>query len=363
MEQIGRDREETSIVDKHNSNRTITIKINGNERQILDSPIQEDNHNDRVTNEPVESIKLESFSEVAASGEAVEESFDWILPESDDADEIEEYIIAKQPKSKQKSSFPILKKQLKKQNVGPLKSIFTSVLLAIIIGTSFGFLVLKLVISDAKVEAPAIVIPEETTTEKKDPVNTSQQQQLQLKPIDTFIIQGGVFSSVDSAKIEEQKLKQKGIPTQVIEDNGKAILVLGVADSIVNAKAIASSLKASGIEVFAKPYSLPGKELQELTQVEVTLLNEAPVFYQELSSLIASGLISAAIDDKTLTKHKNFLASIDKKEIKSAKIEQLRVDLIAAISKLEEYKQQPKASVINNAQQHLLSFMGVYYTL
>ncbi|HYK74640.1 MAG TPA: SPOR domain-containing protein [Pseudoneobacillus sp.] len=346
-------------MDKQNSNRTITIKINGNERQILDFPIKENIQNDRVITETVESVEADTLSEVAA-GEAVEESFDWILPESSE-DEIEEYIIAKQPKGKQKSSLPTLKKQLKKQNIGPVKSIFTSVILAIIIGTSFGFLVLKLVISDAKVEEPVTTITEETTTEKNDPVVTTQL--LQLQPIDTFIIQGGVFSSVDSAKIEEQKLKQKGVPTQIIEDNGKAILVLGVADSIENAKAIASNLKASGIEVFAKPYTLPGKELQELTQVEATLLKDASTIYQQLSMLIAGGMVTSAIDENTLAQQKRFLASIDKQEIKSAKIEQLRVDLIGVVTKLEEFKQQQKDPLINDAQQHLLAFIGVYFTL
>ncbi|WP_442595247.1 hypothetical protein [Neobacillus sp. D3-1R] len=355
-------------MDKHNNNRTITIKINGNERQVLDHPSQEDKQIDRVMNTPadskesVEPIELDTLTEVAA-GEAVEESFDWILPETND--EIEEYIIAKQPKpkAKEKGNVPTLKKQLKKQNVGPFKSIFTSVLLAIIIGTSFGFLVLKLVISDAKVEAPAISVDEETSTEKKDPVSTSELQQLQLQPIETFIIQGGVFSSVDSGKIEAQKFQQKGIPAQIIEDNGKAILVLGVADTIENAKAIGSTYKANGMDVFPKPYPIPGKDLQELTQGEAAFLNGAPGIYQSLASLIAGGMVTMTIDEDTLAKQKSLIANVDKQEIKSAKIEELRVQLESAITKLEEYKQQQKASVLNDAQQHLLTFMGTYFSL
>jgi stage II sporulation protein B len=374
MEQIGRDREEILVMDKPKNSRTITIKINGNERDYNETSKMEEMEPNLVNEivepqpetepHPKESTRVDSFSEVAASQEAIDESFDWILPEVQDDDEIDEYIIAKKPQViKKKSSIGSLKKTLQKQNTGPVKSLFVSILLAILIGTSFGFVVLKLVISDSqiKVETPLATVPEETA--KGNEQSLGEIQQLALEPIDTYIIQGGVFSSVDSAKLEEQKVKEMGIPTQIIESNGQAILVLGIADSIENAKSIATGYKDKGIDVFAKPYSLPGKEVEELTAVEANLLKESKDFYNALASLMASGMFSEQLDKAAITELKNFVGSIDRQEIKNLKIEQLLVDLGSALTKLEAFSWNPTQSTLVDVQQHLLSFIGTYYTL
>jgi stage II sporulation protein B len=362
MEQIGRNREEFWGMDNQRRNRTITIKINGNERKY-----KEETGNVVVESQPeiresTLSTEFDGFTEVAATQEAADESFDWILPNDDD-DEIEEYIIAKQPveKKKKNNSTSILKKSLqKKQPSGPIKSLLFSILLAVVIGTSFGFLVLKLVISEAKVEQ-VTTIPQKTITDKEFPVGATGA--LQLQPINTYIVQGGVFSSVDSANIEAEKVRQKGVPAQIIEANGQAFLFLGLADSIDKAKAIGTSMKENDIEVFAKAYSLPEKGLNELTSTEVNLLKEIEVVYQSLSSLASSAMLSEAMDEKVLLKQVDFLLSIDKKEIKSTKIEQLRLDLVGAIEKLSAYNQQKNHSLVIEAQQHLLSFIRTYFTL
>jgi stage II sporulation protein B len=362
-------------MDKPKNSRTITIKINGNERDYNETSKMEEMEPTLVNEivepqpetqpHPIESTRVDSFSEVAASQEAIDESFDWILPElQDDNDEIDEYIIAKKPQvNKKKSSIGSLKKTLQKQNTGPVKSLFVSILLAILIGTSFGFIVLKLVISDSqiKVETPLATVPEETA--KGNEQSAGEAKQLALEPIDTYIIQGGVFSSVDSAKVEEQKVKQMGIPTQIIEGNGQAILVLGIADSIENAKSIATGYKDKGIDVFAKPYSIPGKEIQDLTAVEANLLKESKDFYNALASLMASGMFSEQLDKAAITELKNFVGSIDRQEIKNLKIEQLLVDLGSALTKLEAFSGNPTQSTLVDVQQHLLSFIGTYYTL
>jgi stage II sporulation protein B len=351
-------------MENQRSNRTITIKINGNERKYKEETrnVVVDSQTEII--DSALSTEFDGFTEVAATQEAADESFDWILPNDDD-DEIEEYIIAKQPveKKKKNNSTSILKKSLqKKQPSGPIKSLLFSILLAIIIGTSFGFLVLKLVISEAKVEVNQVTtIPQETTSDKKNTVGTTGA--LQLQPINTYIVQGGVFSSVDSANIEAEKVRQKGVPAQIIEVNGQAFLFLGLADSIDKAKAIGTSMKENDIEVFAKAYSLPEKDLNELTSMEENLLKEIELVYQSLSSLASSAMLSESIDEKVLLKQEDFLLSIDKKEIKSTKIEQLRLDLAGAIEKLSAFNKQKNHSLVIEAQQHLLSFISTYFTL
>lgn len=353
-------------MEKERSNRTITIKINGNEREFREATRIEEVEPQRETIESAHSTEIDGFSEVAASQQAADESFDWILPVEDHDDEIEEYIIAKQPvEKKKKNNISVLRKSLqKKQHSGPVKSLFFSIFLAIIIGTSFGFLVLKLVISEAKVDVDQVstVIPsQDSVTDKKDPIGANGE--LQLQPINTYIVQGGVFSSVDSAKIEVERVKQLGVPAQIIENNGQAFLFLGLADSIDKAKAIGSGMKEDGIEVFAKAYSLPEKDLTELTTTEAKLLNEIGTVYQSLAALASNGMLAESIDSNALQAQKDFLLSIDKQEIQNAKIEQLRLELAGSIEKIAAYQQQKNNALIVEAQQHLLSFIATYFTL
>lgn len=350
-------------MDKPNNNRTITIKINGNERKYKEKiqPQEEKIVENEIEETPTE---FDSQLEIAASQEAIEESFDWILPEKDD--EIDEYIIAKPQQVMKKSSVPSLKKHLHNQKSTPIKSVFLSILMAIVIGTSFGFVVLKLVISDGTVteEAPVTTNPQETPTnnESNTPSNASTES-IALTPIDTFIIQGGVFSTVESGKIEQQKVLEKGVPAQVIENNGQAILVLGVADSIANAKAIGAVLKENGIDMFAKPYSLPGKELKGLTTTESSLLNAAPGLYGTLVSLSSSGTLTESLDTNLLNEQKALLQTIDKTKLQSEKLQQLYLELEGAITKLENFNEQKQKSLITESQQHLLTVLHLYSTL
>ncbi|MHC0037479.1 SPOR domain-containing protein [Pseudoneobacillus sp. C159] len=351
-------------MENQRSNRTITIKINGTEREFSEDlqenavePSAESLHSSHS------SEYKESFLEVAAAEQAADESFDWILPNHDDeSDEIEEYVIAKKPVEKKRNNILSLKKNLKgKQGSGPIKSILFSIALAILIGTSFGFLVLKLVISEAKVENEVTTIPENTSPTKQTPAGATVP--LQLGAFETYIVQGGVFSSMESAKVEEQRFKGQGIPAQIIESNGQAILVVGLADSIENAKAIGGEMKAMGMDVFAKPYSVPEKDLKDLTTVEVGLLEKVGTLYQSLATLSAKGMLAKPVDGTILQELNKFLLTIDKQDIKSIKIEQMRKDLVTSIEKLTAYTQQPQHTLAVEAQQHLLTFIGTYFSL
>jgi stage II sporulation protein B len=383
---LDENRREFSTMEIRKSNRTITVKINGNERDyreetrnnVVEFPnIEEEaNHHSKearkmkVDLEPElldsdTTDKYEGLTEVAASQEAVDESFDWILPEESD-DDIDEYIIAKQPADKKKkSNLSILKKSLpKKHDAGPIKSVLFSILLAIIIGTSFGFLVLKLVITE-KVQVDQTINPtaEETnSTDSKSPA-ASANGSLQLAAMETYIIQGGVFSTMESAKIEEARMKQLGVPAQIIENNGQAFLFLGTADSLEKAKSIGALMKANGIEVFAKAYTLPEKSLTKLTETEAKLLSELEGVYQITAALAADGMLNAPFNDAQLNSSKELLLGVDKQEIQSAVIEQIRLDLVGAIEKIETYQKDKNESSLIAAQQHLLSVMNSYFSL
>jgi stage II sporulation protein B len=359
MEQIGRDRKEIYKVDIKRRNSTITIKINGNEHSYKEEIESDDRVGEAyLIEEPILKEELDVYSEMAASQQAVEdESFDWILPEQSEND-IAEYKVVKSPVDTKKK----LQKTLKKQSFGPVKSILSSVLLAVVIGTSLGLVVLKLVISDTpskeEVVAPALG---ETVPEKNDASGPTQQ--LILEPLQTYIVQGGVFSTVDSAQLMEQSVKQKGLPAQIIENNEQAILILGAADTIERAKGIANVLMEKEVEVFAKSYTLSEKTLTNLTDTEISLLKNISSTYQSLSAIASSGWTLGSIDETEIAKHKSYIQSIQKEEIESDLIASLLLNLEGAATKLESYQSKPTETLLVEAQQYLLTFIKNYLSL
>ena len=96
------------------------------------------------------------FETAAAKDPIDDESFDWIIPESAEQD-IQEYKIVgshNQKKSKKPVTFSTFSK---KRNGSLVKSILVTILFAVLIGTSFGVLMLKLVNNDSS--KPAVIEP------------------------------------------------------------------------------------------------------------------------------------------------------------------------------------------------------------
>ncbi|MCM3116751.1 hypothetical protein M3610_15845 [Neobacillus sp. MER 74] len=371
-----RKREEYGFVDKPNNGNTIKIKLNGENPPIQEVPSKNEVESNsdpipRVIKINTEHTESESESDVnsetAASQESVDESFDWIIPESSDKD-IGELKIIPSPTSK-KTSLPKITSftsNIKKKNGRPLGSILISAAFAILIGTTIGVVMLKLVIT-SPTEKTVTTVPTEVTDNPASSNNTKTAEakntsSASISQLTTYVIQGGVFSSDSGAKATSDNLSSKNVPSQTVEMDGKYFLFLGVADSIEGAKALGAQYKEDGIEdVFAKPLLLDEKKFSGITDKEKTFLKAVPTIYRTISLTTSNALVTKELSEdasKVLSEIEAPLKTV----VKNEKIKDLKAELVSANEKVKAFQESKEVKNLSDAQQHLLKFMSVYFS-
>ncbi|CAM3458000.1 hypothetical protein GCM10009865_35540 [Aeromicrobium ponti] len=353
-------------MDKPNNGKTITIKINGKDR-----PFQEKNEEkQKETWKPKDLERKENNEETeffasiqTAAAKEADDSFDWILPEETENSEIKEFKVATPPKPPAKKGFSTLAKNFKRKNKqGFLTSIFLAVFFAVLLGISFGFIMLKLVFTD---QAAETVTPPVTET----PAVSGEQagtETASLDPLATFVVQGGVFSNNEAAKQIQEANAQKGANSHLIEMGGQTFLYLGVSDSIEHAKEMGADLKSKGIDVFAKEITFDAKSIEGLNAVEKKLLEMAPSLYHTLSAGAASAAVEKSIPAGLLEDIKKQSANLNELQadkIKNQELISIKEELENASKQMDAFQQSGDAASAGKVQQHLLAFLAAYQSL
>jgi stage II sporulation protein B len=363
-------------VDKLASNKTITIKINGENRSFQEEIVNQDTFTKNINFEheqiPVNSWtdspqkKQESFKEAAASQEIVEESFDWVLPEPSES-EINEYKFAKPAQSKKNAKKKLTMSSItsaRKKN-GIFKSLLFSILFAVLIGISFGILMLKLVVVDHSKEAA--IETSAQVNKIKSPVTSSSQIDVTLKAYTAFVVQGGVYSTKAAANGISNLAISKGAPSEIIETEGKNFLFLGLADSIDRAKNLGDFYKQNGVaDIWAKSFPVPEKTFTAVNQDEKNFLDMAQSLFQMLSEVTSNAIVNQTIPNESLnsiTKTESDLIGMESGKFKNTKIKNLKSELVSAMSQVKNYQKSNDKQEIIKAQQHLLKYFSLYYSL
>lgn len=339
-------------MDKRQNGKTITIKINGNEQ-----PFREDTSSETI-------LPLETFSsnETAATQEAAEESFDWILPENDHQDEIAEYRIVNQPTKKAKNKTINPKPSWGKNNNTHIKSIVFSVFFALLLGTSIGVLMLKLVINDQTEAVEKAATTPVNGSEKPTPTETVDKSAFLLHPISTFIVQEGVYSTKEGANTALESAKLKGVPTAIIEKDGKSLLILGVAGSIDHAKSLGATYKVKDVAFFAKALEVPERPLADVSASEKKVMETAAAFYQSLT--VAASYTASEMPAELIGKlddyEKQWSALNDDEG--NVKVKGMKKELLGASTAAKTFSKSKKESDYLKLQQHLLSFVALYHS-
>ncbi|QED48793.1 SPOR domain-containing protein [Cytobacillus dafuensis] len=360
------------MVNRPDKERTITIKINGNQRSYEENKIpenklnQEDLENDRLIVDEDQKVNFDYFSsnEAAATKETTDDdNFDWILPEDTfEQPDLVEYKIATQSKKSNKKGLSAFGSSLKKNNRnGLLTSVFITVFFAILLGTSFGIIMLKLVKTENTTETELPVIAEPAPEEKEEGSET-----VFIKPLSTFVIQGGVFSTVESAKQVQEDYIQKGIPSQIIEMNEQAVLYLSVANSIEDAKELGQQLKGKDIEVFAKPVTFEEKSINGLLPEEKKFIEAAPFIFEIMTAGATEAAVDNSISEETLNnieKQAAILKAIKTDQFKDEGIISLKSELDLAYAQLKAYSESNDSNVLTKLQQHLLRVLSTFQSI
>jgi stage II sporulation protein B len=357
-------------VDKPNKGNTITIKLNGENQSYQEETSKEAGKANSDAIPKV--IKINShlsesdvLLETAASQESVDESFDWIIPESSEND-IEEFKIAPSQTGK-KTGLPKIAtftSNTKKKNDRPLGTILISAVFAILIGTTIGVVMLKLMITGPTektvVTEPTVAIEKPVTTDSKP--TAGKGTSAVIDQLTAYVIQGGVFSSDAGAKEISANLASKGVPSQLVDMDGKYYLFLGVAESIETAKSLGTQYKENGIEdVFSKPLLLDEKKFTDISEKDKTLLKALPTIYQTLSLTTSTALVTKSVPEDASKALKGVEEQL-KNSVKNEKVKDLKAELVSANNKVKAFQKSKDEKNLSDAQQHLLNYLSLYFS-
>ena len=357
-------------MDKPNKGNTIKIKLNGeNTKFEEEAPKMEPEVSSNTTTKVIKinpaPTESDSYLETAAAQESVDESFDWIIPESSDNDLVE-YKIATTTNTKKngpKKNISFSSNSIKK-NGRPLGSIFVSATFAILIGLTIGIFMLKMVTEPSKKVATVPAVVEETGGTGTTTTTTGKTTTAVIEQLTAYVIQGGVFSSKDGAKATADQITEKGIPSQLVEMSGKQYLFLGVADTIEMAKSLGTQYKEHGVEeVFAKPLLVDEKKVADVSEKEKAFLEGAPTIYQALSIVTSSAMVTKSIPEESTKTLTALGEQLKVSGLKNENVKKLHAELVDADAKIKEFQKSKDEKNLSAAQQHLLNFLSVYYSM
>ncbi|MBM4762440.1 SPOR domain-containing protein [Bacillus sp. B15-48] len=269
--------------------KTITIKINGQERSNMHDKAEIES-SPQKGNESTSAPKITAWNETAASKESADDHFDWVLPDPTAVDENNKKISSKPQDAKVKQK-PFRLPAIKKMGNQPpfLTRILLNVALAVVVGLGFGLIILNTVTSKPQEGVQPNITPPSSEVPANSDTATGE-----LAASSTFVVQGGVFSTKEAADRGVESLAGKGIHAQSVPSNGNYALLLATAPTLEDAKTVAAELESKGAEVFAKPYELPEKNLQNINAQESGVLTNAAELFTLLSAGISANSDSAS---------------------------------------------------------------------
>jgi stage II sporulation protein B len=328
-------------MDKPADQGKMTIKINGKEKSFAD--------NGEIT------TKLQS----AAASEQDKENFDWVLPEPvESLSETKKEVSDLSSVKKKAASFTFgshLGKSSKLDRSFFLKAPVLALLFAVLCGTSLGYIVLKTITADEQTAATSPVqpiIPAGNSTSQAIPTLNGE--------LTVYFVQGGVFSTEDSAKLVQQQVVEKGLPAEIFQVDGQFYLFLGVAGSLEESKQLAVFLKTYGVDVYWKEMAVKPASA-EADEKEMKTISKLTSIYESLVKSSSGLLVGKTASATNETKAKEIEAiKAEAKEAADTNIITTANDLAASAELLRQYESSGEQAQLLLAQQKLLVFLQNY---
>ncbi|WP_077621357.1 SPOR domain-containing protein [Sediminibacillus massiliensis] len=142
----------------------------------------------------------------------------------------------------------------KKRKLSPLFKVFLFAAgSALLIGVTLGFIMLRLFAGIDSADKTADNSLSGTAT-ASDLASDASNQEFMIPALSAFVIQGGVFSTLEKAEEYQQLFASSDFPSIVWKRDGQFYLFAGAAATEQAAKEEASALTAAGIDVYVKKW-------------------------------------------------------------------------------------------------------------
>ena len=144
-----------------------------------------------------------------------------------------------------------------------IKPLTIAISLALIIGTIFGFIMLKIfgTIDNGMISrGNNPIVSVENSSEKE---NTKKDlMKAELPGVQAYILQGGVFSSKENAEKFADDFQGHGIMTMIWKRDNEFFLILGLSNSLKEANKMAANIEKNNLDVFVKEWKTPTREIK-----------------------------------------------------------------------------------------------------
>ncbi|KAA0549241.1 hypothetical protein FZW96_04835 [Bacillus sp. BGMRC 2118] len=269
----------------------VTIKINGKERSFYETTSENQIEEtkivpDRTVEKDHETFKMVDIDEVlakeeiAAANQEDEDEFDWVLPQQPVRDHTlhRESIVNIDDLRKKKTptitSFKV-GSTFKKKNKDsfPLKTLLLSIISALVVGTCFGMVVLRMFTGETIPVATNQTQQVEKEATGKEPSNEGKgaadvpKESFTVPALDVFLVQGGAFSNETAATPILEEIKNKGFAGTTVNINDKHFLFLGIGFTKEMSTAMSIPYNEQGQETYVKTISTPEKNVSDNPEV------------------------------------------------------------------------------------------------
>ncbi|MBM6619750.1 hypothetical protein [Bacillus suaedaesalsae] len=356
----------------------VTIKINGKERSFFEATSETEKVEKKsVREKPIETdyeeeLTIVDIDEVLAKEEIAaanqeEDEFDWVLPKQPVRDHTfnRESIVDIDDLRKKKTptitSFTVGSSFKKKKNkeAYPLKTLLLSIVSALVVGTCFGMVVLRMFTGETIPVATNQTEQVEKATPGKGSENDGKgagevnKESFTAPSLDVFLVQGGAFSSETQATPIMEELKNKGFASTSMSIDGNHFLFIGIGFTKEIGTAISKPYNEQGQDTYVKSISTPEKNVTADPEV----LKARQLFDQLLSYTTNKySSTTQAIEWAEITKAAETLKKSDEQSSSASYISAVK----DAYEKAASYESSGDTKDFWSTQQTLLTCYQIY---
>ncbi|GAA0334000.1 hypothetical protein GCM10008967_25950 [Bacillus carboniphilus] len=294
----------------------------------------------------LENVKLET----AATSEEADADFDWILPEVEPEPKTFKQATGIKQKGGRKKTSP------SSRNVfHTFGSLIFSIAFAVGLGIAFGLILLKFISVE---EAPAVVQANNPTPQTEQPSNNGSLGSALLPSFTSYVIQGGIFSSKESANTLVGQLNEKSIPSEVVlMEDGNYYVFLGLASNEQEAKRIAEIYKGQGVEVYAKALTLNEMTIEQLDSTSAAVFNQGATIMPTLVDVAGKVALGQSVPQDTLSTITGVANSFNEVTVQEPIVQTVTQIILQSSGALQNYAQTNNMSQANAIQDALLSYI------
>ncbi|MDF0726765.1 hypothetical protein PY093_08550 [Cytobacillus sp. S13-E01] len=350
----------------------ISIKINGKERKFKENKSEQINQEERN----IADTELEAYGnhEIAAAQEAKEDDFSWVLPSDVGKDEHKLPVVPiedlRKYNSKGTSKKGFRPKSITKRTSFSSRPFFLSIIMAVGIGTIFGIIILNL-LTEVDPEEPVTATPQEQNQQSQPNENTDlpvtpdgkETVSLELAPLNTFVIQAGVYSNASAGQVIVDQIKSSGFSAAMLVKDGSYIVLAGIGSIQEKVKAMSLLYQENNQETFVKAYTIEGGTFKNVAQADSNFIGKAALLYGKLATLSVNAISGDGITDEGWKEASDILTSLRTEEIKglTEPLQSLSQNITTAYDSLETYKNNGDKLSLWKSQQALLDGFTSYH--